>query len=442
MKAVILVTSLLLSGCGQIYFAPAVSDQLTEANVTIVALTAQTAASANQSTYRPRRLPAVFFQNAGSGAGMTGAGALPDPVSPQQIRPAEIETRLPPVIQQVPYQIGVGDVLVLATPQSASSIEELSGLLAAQNRRQGYTVQDDGAIAIPDVGRIQLAGLNLEEAEAEVFQALVASQLDPTFSIEVAEFNSKRVTIGGAVRAPRTLPVTLTPLTLQEAIAAAGRTTVIDRQFTAVRLYRDGVLYQIPLEDLPASDATLMAGDNIFVDTSFQLDQAQAYFAEQITLATVRQTARAQALAALQSEVALRRAARSEARSNFQARLAIDGGERDFVYLTGEVTTQGRFPLPFGQHATLADALFAQGGPIPDTGNPGEIYLLRDARNNRVIAYHLDGRNPVNMLNATKINLQPNDIIFVSQQPVTRWNRVVQQLVPSLILAGATAVTN
>jgi polysaccharide export outer membrane protein len=46
------------------------------------------------------------------------------------------------------------------------------------------------------------------------------------------------------------------------------------------------------------------------------------------------------------------------------------------------------------------------------------------------------------MLNATKIELRPNDIVFVSQQPVTRWNRVVQQIVPSLILAGASAVAN
>ena len=442
MKAIIVATSLLLAGCGQVYFAPDVSDQLTDANVTIVPLSAQSASSANRSKYRPRSLPAVFFQNAGSGAGLIGAGALPDPVSPQPGRPAGIETRLPPQAPAKPYEIGVGDVLVLATPQAASSIEELSGLLAAQNRRQGYTVQDDGAIAIPDVGRVQLAGLDLEAAEAEVFQALVSSQLDPTFSIEVAEFNSKRASVGGAVRNPVTVPIALTPVTLQEAVVAAGGTTALDTQFTAVRLYRDGTLYQLPLEDLPTSNVTLMAGDSVFLDTGFQLDQAQAYFAEQITLTQLRQSSRAQALAALQSEVQLRRAALSEARSNFQARLTADAVDRDFVYLTGEVTQQGRFPLPFGRHATLADALFAQGGPIPDTGNPGEIYLLRGGRQDRVTAYHLDGRNPVNMLNATKIELRPNDIIFVSQQPVTRWNRVVQQMVPSLILAGATAVTN
>ena len=442
MKTLVFTAALLLGGCGQIYFAPDVSDQLTDQDVTIVALTARTAQAANTSTYRPRSLPAVFFQNAGTGAGLVSAGALPDPVSLPQSRPAGIQTRLPAEAPQQPYEIGIGDVLVLATPQSATSIEELSGLITAQNQRQGYTVQDDGAVAIPDVGRVQLAGLNLEEAEAKIFQALAARQLDPTFSIEVAEFNSKRASIAGAVRNPQIIPIMLTPTTLQEAIAAAGGATALDQQFTAVRIYRDGTLYQVPLEDVASTNVTLMAGDNIFLDTGFQLDRAQAYFAEQITLTQLRQSARTQALTQLQSEVALRRAALSEARTNFQSRLAADAVDRDFVYLTGEVTSQGRFPLPFGRQATLADALFAQGGPIPETGNPTEIYLLRGHRGDRVTAYHLDGSNPINMLNATKIELRPNDIVFVSQQPVTRWNRVVQQIVPSLILAGASAVAN
>lgn len=441
MKVLFLIAALGMTGCGAIYIAPDVSDQLANTDVTIVPLTATTAQTANASTYRPRSLPAVFTQNAGSGAGLVSAGALPDPASEQQFRPAAIETRLPPPVPQTPYEIGVGDVLVLATQQSASSIEELSGLLAAQNRRQGYTVQDDGSIAVPDVGRVQLAGLNLEEAEAEVFRALVSGNLDPTFSIEVSEFNSKRVSVGGAVPRPVTLPISLTPLSLQEAVVAAGGTTTLDTQFTAVRLYRNGTLYQVAYVDLPNTDVTLAAGDSIFVDTSYQLDQAQAYFSEQITLAQLRQNARTQALNALQTEVSLRRAALSEDRSNFQDRLAADAVDRDFVYLTGEVTNQGRFPLPFGRQASLADALFTQGGPIPDTANPAKIYLLRGNPDGRVTAFHLDGSNPVNMLNATKIELRPNDIVFVSQQPVTRWNRVVQQLVPSLIVAGAASVT-
>ena len=391
--------SMLLASCGAIYMVPDVSERFTESSVTITPLTEKNAAVANQSNYRPRNLPSVFFQNTSASSGSSFSSS----VSSQSGQRAGFITRLPPVVPQSSYEIGIGDVLVLATPQSASSIEELSGLLAAQNSRQGYTVQDDGAIAIPDVGRVQLEGLDLEAAEAEVFQALVSSQLDPTFSIEVAEFNSKRVTIGGAVLQPQVLPITLTPLTLQEAVAAAGGTTALDPSSAVIRLYRDGTPYQLPFGSLQQADVTLLPSDSIVVDTLFQPEQA---------------------------------------RLDFQARLEADAVERDFVYLTGEVTEQGRFPLPFGRQASLADALYSQRGALADTGNPAEIYLLRGHASGQVTAYHLDGRNPVNLLNATKLELRPNDIVFVSQQPVTRWNRVVQQIVPSLITFGTATVLN
>lgn len=441
MKSLILSAYLILSGCGVIYIVPDVSDQLSDTAVTVLPLNRTTAQQANQSDYVPRTLPAAFFQNAGAGGGLRGAGALPDPALELQNRPGPAGVRLPDYVPPAPYELGVGDVVVLATPTSASTVEELSGLLAAQSRRQGYTVQDDGAIAIPDVGRVQIAGLNMEEAESVVFQALVASQLDPTFSIEVAEFNSKRVAIGGAVRNPTVVPITLTPLTLQEAISAAGGVDTLDTQFMTVRLYRNGTLYQVPLDQLPNVDVRLLAGDSIFVDADYQLDRAQAYFTEQITLATLRQSARSQAIDELQAQVSLHRAALSEDRANFEAQLAADAIDRDFVYLTGEVAQQGRFPLPFGRHATLADALFTQGGALPETGNPAAIYLLRGDAQGAVSAYHLDGSNAVNLLHATVIELRPNDIVFVAQQPVTRWNRTLQQMIPSLIVAGATQLT-
>jgi polysaccharide export outer membrane protein len=442
MKSLILSACLALSGCGTIYIAPTVSDQATDADVSIVPMNAANVAAANRSTYNPRQLPGVFFQNAGGGGALRAAGALPEPVFDNSPRPTNVPTRLPEPTPETPYQIGVGDVLLLSTQQSARSIEELSGLLAAENSRQGYTVQDDGAIAVPVVGRVRLAGLSLEEAEVEVFQALVENQLDPTFSLEVAEFNSKRVTIGGAVRQPTIVPITLSPITLQEAVAAAGGVETLDTQFTTVRLYRDGTLYQVALDALPSANVRLQAGDSIFIDTDYQLEQAQAYFEEQITLTNLRQAARAQAIAELQTEVALRRASLDEARSAFQARLEADGVDRDYVYLTGEVATIGRFPLPFGRHANLADALFSQGGVLPETGNPAEIYLLRGNARDQVTAYHLDASNPINLIRATDMELRPNDIVFVAQQPVTQWSRVVEQLTTSLIVAGVAQLTN
>ncbi|MCK0097155.1 polysaccharide biosynthesis/export family protein [Yoonia sp. F2084L] len=434
------IAAVSLTACGVAYVSPQVSA--TDGKVRVVPLSADSVLVANRDTYTPKQIPNAFFQNAGSAGALRSAGAAPPPSLSEQQRPATLAARIPPPVNPGPYRIGVGDVVLLATKSAGTTVEELSGLLAAQNSRQGYTVQDDGAIAVPDVGRINLEGLTLEEAEAQLFQSLVENRIDPTFSLEIAEFNSQRVSLGGAVATPIVVPITLTPLRLDEALTRAGGIATADVDFASIRIYRDGTLYQIPLTQYlsePELQKTrLAAGDSVFVDTAFELEKARAYFEEQITLSQFRQQGRSLALAQLNTEIELRRAALTETRVNFQDRITLDAVDRDYVYLTGEVTQPGRFAMPFGQQTTLADALYSDGGFSSETGNPAQIYVLRSAEADfgAVTAWHLDARNVTNLLLATRMNLLPNDIIFIAEQPITRWNRVVQQLVPSLITSG------
>ncbi len=309
----------LLGGCSTIYVSSDVPRN--DEHVVVVALSEQTAETYNRSAYTPKSLPAVFFQNAGGTGTLRGAGTLPDSSLLEQQRPRALSSNIPPAPVVGPYEIGIGDVVLLATKSSRNSVEELSGLLAAQNNRRGYTVQDDGSIAIPDVGRVRLAGLTIEEAEAELFQRLVESQIDPVFSLEIAEFNSQLVSVGGRVGKPGVNPITLTPLYLDQAIAASGGLTVRDLDFASIRLYRNGTLYQIPLEqyleDPTLQRIRLVAGDSIYVDTEYELDKAETYFREQIALTNTRLLARERALAELVSEITVRRANLNELRQNF-----------------------------------------------------------------------------------------------------------------------------
>jgi polysaccharide biosynthesis/export protein len=432
-----------LAGCGGLYSSPQVSSGSAEVGeVKVVAIDASSLNAANAAPYRPRTLPAIFARSAGLGGGAIGAGAMPDPAFTAEPRPASLPTRLPPPFEPGSYRIGTGDVILLATPNTASTVEALTGLLAAQSRRQGYTVQDDGAISIPEVGRVRLAGLTLAEAEAEVFQALVSKQIDPTFSIEIAEFNSQRVSIGGAVRAEKTLAVSLKTLKLSEAITAAGGISVKDQDFASIRLYRDGTLYQIPLraylDDSKIQNLALKDGDAIYVDTAFDLDKAEGYFAQQIQLATFRQTSRDIALRQLQTEVSSRRGELEEQRENFRARVDLDAVERDYVYIAGEVGVQNRFTLPFERKASLADALFDKTEGVPNrTGNISELYVLRASANGSgVTAWRLNALNAANLVLATQFELRPNDIVFVAEQPVTALDRLISQIAPTIALAG------
>ena len=442
----------LLAGCGTAYQSPVVRDGVNDATrVRVVAMNSESTLLANRSKYRPKTLPAIFSTTSGAPGGLRGAGAVPEaPLGPEG-RPRALETRLPPDFQNGPYVLGVGDVVLLATPQTASTVEELSGLIAAQNSRQGYTVQDDGAIAIPNVGRVRIAGMTIDEAEAELFQRLVENQIDPTFSLEVTEFKSQRASIGGAVANPTVAPITLTPLFLEQALTAAGGITADDQDFASIRIYRDGTLYQIPLTEFYSRSGIpkikLKDGDAVFVDTEYNLDRAQAYFQQQIQLAGFRAAQRQAAVQELQTEVSFRRAALDEARGNFLTREQLGAVKRDYVYVTGEVGKQTRFALPFEQQASLADALFEGAGGIPlKTGSVGHIYVLRASRDPRefgaVTAWHLDARNAANFALAAQFEMRPDDVVFVAEQPVTRWNRVITQITPSLITQVVGAATN
>jgi len=443
---------LALSACGAVYHSPKVRDGVVDGTrVRVVPIDAETTRLANRSTYRPRGLPSVFTTGAGGGSGLRTGGAAPQPVLTASARPGPLESRLPPNAAPGPYTIGISDVVLLATPRSNDSVTELTGLLAAQNARQGYTVQDDGAIAIPNVGRVRIAGMTVEEAENALFQRLVESQIDPTFSLEIAEFNARRVAVGGAVGKPGVVPVALSPLYLDEALATAGGINVADEEYAAIRIYRDGTLYQIPLSAFNArSDhrrIRLVNGDSVFVDTEYDLGQAQDYFEQQIALANFRSSQRQAALGALSTEIAIRRNALTEARQNYLARADLGAIKRDHVYITGEVKTQSRFTLPFEQQSTLADALFeaAEGVPV-FTGNVRQIYVLRASNNpaefGAVTAWHLDAGNAANFTLAAQFELRPNDVIFVAEQPVTRWNRVIRQVTPSLITTSISAASN
>ena len=158
----------------------------------------------------------------------------------------------------------------------------------------------------------------------------------------------------------------------------------------------------------------------------------------------MRQQARSNALNELQAEISIRSAALNEQRTNFQSRLDLGAEKRDYVYLAGEVSNQSRVALPFGQQATLADVLYEKGGFNVTTGDPSDIYVLRPSSNpaefGAVTAWHLDAGNAINLTLATRFEMRPNDIIFIEEQPITSWNRAMQQFFPVLINSAQQAV--
>lgn len=415
MRLTILALPLILTACGAIYTSPSLNKN--NEQVTVHKVTLSLLSSINSSPYTPKSIPASLGSIDNFAKTRTVRSIVPTQVETLPSRPKALKTTIPPRVSPKPYQIGVSDVILLATPTPTTE-EALTGLAAATNKRQGYTVQDDGSIAVPDVGRIKVAGMSLKDAENAVFNALVDRQIDPKFSLEVAEFNSQRVSVAGSVNEPVLAPISIKPLKLQDAIQLAGGLTPESNDDTVIRITRDDEEYQIPLKALRARPSlqrlVLKDGDGVFIDQDYKIAQARAYNAEKRAL------------------TALKLSAAAQDRQNFLTKVQLGAVKQDHVFLAGEVVSQGRFPLPFNNRASLADALYSSRGINNDVGDPGQIYLLRlNKSETHIDAYHVNGSDAINLLLTTKIELRPDDMIFVSEQRITAWNRVITKIVPS-----------
>jgi len=435
-----------LSGCGVTYISSRVGTRADDGmDVRVVPISAETVLIANSQPYAPRSLPAAFYQSAGIGS-PRGAGALPEPPVLPQLAPQPLELRPPPPVTPGPYRLGTGDVLRLVVA-AGMQVDPLTGASEGTATMQELTVRDDGAVSMPQVGTVDMAGLTVEEAEARLFGRMIDAGLDPNFSLEISGYNSQRAAVGGAVGTPRTIALTLNPPGLNEALASAGGVTARDAAYASIRLYRDGALYQIPLEDFLArpdlQNLPVLPGDAIYVDTTYDLDRAQAFYERQLDVIALQRTNRQTALAEVQAEMGLRRSVLSEQRDNFRTLADLGAVERDYVYLAGEVARQNRWPLPYGQQASLADVLYDNGGFRSDTGNPAHIYVLRAATDpaafGAVTAWHLDARSAAALTLAPRFQMRPDDIVFIEEQPVTRWSRAMQQTIPSFITMAASA---
>ncbi|MDA9053413.1 polysaccharide export protein [Planktomarina temperata] len=364
-RAILVFIALTLTGCGIAYQPTSVRDDAS-ANIRVVHLTPETVLEANSSPYTPQSWPTAFV-SIDELEKSEKNDITRDPVFDPQRLVGVIEWRMPDP-EPLTYMIGVGDVLTLNMQLKESLGDVLNGLIASQNSQRGYRVQDDGAISIPDIGRVVIGGSTLQEAESAVYQRLLEAGVSPSFSIEITEFNSQKISISGNVRSPGILPLTLQPLYLDEAIYESGGFTISDASFIIVRLYRNESIYQIFGPEIYNQNDTnrilLKDGDTIVVDVTDEYDR----------ILGLRQEARAKKLQEIETETE----AKANDANSLLSRMKYGSIAREYVYVIGEVLQQSRYTLPFEHKAVLADALLESSGGVSSlTGNPKQIYVLR-----------------------------------------------------------------
>jgi polysaccharide export outer membrane protein len=244
---------------------------------------------------------------------------------------------------------------------------------------QGARVAADGTIFYPTVGRIKVAGMSTEQIAATLTKVLGKRQRDPQVDVSVLRYLSQQVQVAGELKTPGTLPITDAPLTLVSAIARAGGATP-NADLQHVQLTRDGktsVLSANAVYDRGdiGQNVLLRAGDIVNVP---------------------------------------------------------DRGDSR-VFIMGEAMKPSSVPMSKWQ-LTLADALTTAGSIDPKSADPRQVYVVRGARDNptQPSIYRLDMTQIDSVLLATRFQLQPLDVVYIGTASAARFNRVLDQVLPSL----------
>lgn len=274
------------------------------------------------------------------------------------------------------YLIGVGDIMSIVVwdhPELTAPFGSFNNI-----KDQGNVVREDGTIFYPFVGQVKVAGRTARAVRNELAEKLATYIESPQLDVKIASYRSQRFFVTGSVNGPGSFPVSDVPVRVVEAIGMAGGLRD-DADMFDVTLSRGADSFNVPLFDI------LYEGD-----------------------------------------------VRGNALLQHGDVLHIAPNELRRVFVMGEVTRPSTLPMT-NRRLSLTQALSDAGGIQETRANGRGIYVIRDSEYDGIIdVYQLDLAEAWALALGDEFILQPRDIIYVSAAPITRWNRWVSNVLPSL----------
>ncbi|MDH0834318.1 MULTISPECIES: polysaccharide biosynthesis/export family protein [Acinetobacter] len=273
------------------------------------------------------------------------------------------------------YRLNYGDVLSIqlwAYPEITPPIQDATSV-----RTVGYPIDPNGNVQLPLIGSVKIAGKTLAEAHTFLRSQFSKYLKNPDVIVRVLSFEAKRYYVNGQVLKSGQYTINDLPISLYTALGQAGGIDTKTGDTTNIQLIRNGQTYnlntiQLEKQGLSLHNLLIQPDDTIFVNT--KQDQK--------------------------------------------------------LYVMGESSKSQAISLR-DQGMSLSDVLGESEGINPYSASAARIYVMRtDLKSKQSTIYHLNLSSLGNLALANQFDMKKNDIVYIDATGLTRWQRVMNQIVP------------